>query len=178
MKSNGTANVLIVDDERPLVESYAAMLERRYEVETATGGDEALDTVGEQTDVVLLDRRMPEYQGEELLAQIRERGLDCQVVFCSAVVPDIELLSVEPDGYLHKPVGTDELIDAVERQLEQAEQPDSVREYLRLERLKSTLEDAQARSRLQSTAAYQELLDRVERKKKALDGTHHTAPAA
>ncbi|MXR52734.1 response regulator [Halovenus sp. WSH3] len=178
MTGEESASVLIVDDERPLLESYAAMLERSYEVQTAATGAEALEAVDEQTDVVLLDRRMQEYEGEELLARIRDRGLDCQVVFCSAVVPDVEILSVEPDGYLHKPVGTDELIETVERQLEQADEPESVREYLRLEGLKSTLEEAQPLSRLQSTAAYQDLLDRVERKKQCLDNSHHSAPAA
>lgn len=169
MTSDGIANVLIVDDERPLLESYAAILETRYEVSTAASGDDALDTVNEQTDVVLLDRRLPEYTGTELLTAIRHRDLDCQVVFCSAVVPDLEILEIQPDGYLHKPVGMDKLLSAIESQLQDAEQPEPVQEYIQLERLKSVLEDAQTKSHLSSSAAYADLLDRLERKEQTID---------
>lgn len=177
MTSDRTANILIVDDERPLLESYAAMLGTRYEVATAATGEDALKTVDEETDVVLLDRRMPEYSGEELLAAIRERELGCRVLFCSAVVPDLDILEHEPDGYLHKPVGTDELLGAIEARLEESEQPEPVREYLRLERLKATLEEAQPRSHLDGSERYQKLLDRLERKEQAVDSSQHTASA-
>lgn len=169
METNRSATILIVDDEQPLVESYAAMLEREYKVETATTGEQALRTVSEEIDVVLLDRRMPEYTGAEVLAAIRDRDLGCQVVFCSAVVPDVEILTVEPDDYLHKPVSTDDLGEAIETQLDLAAQPESVREILRLDRLKSTLESAQSRSHLQSATAYQQLLDRLEQKREGVD---------
>jgi DNA-binding response OmpR family regulator len=177
MSSDRTANILIVDDERPLLESYAAMLETRYDVSTAETGASALETVNEETDVVVLDRRLAEYTGTELLTAIRERNLGCQVLFCSAVVPTVDILSAEPDGYLHKPVGMDELTDAIETQLRAAEQPPAVQEYLRLERLKSALEDAQSRSHLTSTPAYQNLLERLDQKKERLDNSQHTAPA-
>ena len=176
MSSDGTANILIVDDERPLLESYAAMLGTRYEVGTAATGEEALGAVDEETDVVLLDRRLPEYAGRDVLVGIRERGLDCQVLFCSAVVPDVDILSVELDGYLHKPVGMDELIDAIETQLDEREHPEPVREYLRLERLKAALDDAQPRSQLSDSERYQQLLDQLEQSEQAIDSSQHTAP--
>lgn len=177
MSPDGTANILIVDDERPLLESYAAMLGTRYDVATAATGEDALDAVDEQTDVILLDRRLPEYAGRDVLAGIRERELDCQVLFCSAVVPDTDILSVELDGYLHKPVGTDELIDAIETQLDVRERSESVQEYLRLERLRATLDDAQPQSHLRESERYQQLLDRLERKEQAIDSSQHTASA-
>lgn len=177
MTPDGTANILIVDDERPLLESYAAMLGTRYDVATAATGEDALETVDENTDVVLLDRRLPEYTGREVLTEIHEREIDTQVLFCSAVVPDTDILSIELDGYLHKPVGTDELIDAIETQLDEREHPEPVREYLRLERVKAVLDDAQTRSQLNSSEQYQRLLDRLERKEQTLDDSQHTASA-
>lgn len=178
MSADGTANILIVDDERPLLESYAAMLETRYEVATAVTGEGAIEMVTESTDVVLLDRRLPEYAGEEVLRAIRERGFDCRVLFCSAVVPDVDILSVEPDGYLHKPVGTDELIEAIETQLEEASQPAPVQEYLRLKRLKSTLSETQPQSHLAESDQYQELLDRLKRTQQSIDNSQHGPPVA
>jgi len=177
MNSSETANILIVDDERLLLDSYAAMLENNYEVRTAASGGEALTTINERTDVVLLDYRMPESDGTEVLTAIRERGLDCRVVFCSAVVPDVEILSAEPDGYLHKPVRRDELIGAIKTQLEEAERSEQVQEYLRLERLRATLEEAQPQPRLDASPAYQDLLDRLERKKSSDSRSQHTASA-
>jgi DNA-binding response OmpR family regulator len=177
MNSERTANVVIVDDERQLLESYAALLETRYDVSTAETGAAALEAVDEETDVVVLDRRLPEYTGTELLTAIRERNLDCQVLFCSALIPTVDMLSADPDGYLHKPVGMDELTDAIETQLREAEQPPAVREYLRLERLKTILEDAQSRSQLTSTSEYQEFLNQLERRREHLDSSQHTALA-
>lgn len=155
-----TEKILIVDDEKPLLESYAAILEARYEVETANSGDEALSTVDQKTDVVVLDRRLPEYSGAEILSGIRERDLDCQVLFCSAVIPDVDIVSIEPDDYLHKPIGVEELFEAVQAQLDRASHDEEVQRYLRLDALKTTLEAAQPRSRLEATDAYQDLTAR------------------
>lgn len=153
-----------MEDEPQIRELYAAMLETRYEVETAANGDEALAAVSEGTDVVVLDRRLPEYSGEEILSTIRDRGLDCQIVFCSAVVPDTDIVPIQPDGYLQKPIGNDELLAAVERQLQRAEYPPEVQEYLRLETLQTTLQESRPTSELNSDSRYQELLERMERK--------------
>jgi DNA-binding response OmpR family regulator len=178
MTSARDASVLIVDDEQSLLDSYAAMLGRHYEVDTAATGDDALQTVDEETDVVLLDRRLPEWTGSEILGAIRERGLDCQVLFCSAVVPDVDILSVEPDGYLHKPVGIDELTETIENHLEMAEKPEAVREYERLDRLRELLEVAQSRARLSAADQYQQLLDRLEQRARTVGQRRDNVPAA
>lgn len=177
MTEDRTATVLIVDDEELLLDSYAAMLETRYEVQTAQSGEAALATVDEATDVVLLDRRMPDRSGEVILQEIRERGLECQVLFCSAVDPGVDLIPLEPDGYLHKPVGTDELFAEIETQLQIAGRAPSVQEYLRLERIQSILETNRSRSRLESEEAYQKLLEQVEQRKRAVDSSKHSIPA-
>lgn len=164
MTTDQTVEILIVEDEPQLRELYGAMLDPRYEVGTAADGDQALAAVSERTDVVLLDRRLPEYSGEEILTAIRDRGLDCQIVFCSAVVPDVDIVPIEPDGYLHKPITSDDLADAVERQLQRAGYPPEVKEYLRLETLRTTLEAARSPSELEGDSRYQKLLDRIDRK--------------
>lgn len=172
------AAVLIVDDEQPLLDSYAAMLGMHYDVDTAASGDEALQAVDHETDVALLDRRLPEWTGTEILAEIRERGSDCQVLFCSAVVPDVHILSVEPDGYLHKPVGIDELTDAIETQLEMAEKPEAVRKYERLDQLKEILQETQSRARLSTADEYQQLLDTLEQRGQTVGQRRDNAPTA
>ncbi|WP_436903251.1 response regulator [Halovenus halobia] len=172
------ATVLIVDDEQPLLDSYAAMLGMHYDVDTAASGDAALEAVDHETDVVLLDRRLPEWEGTEILTTIRERGLDCQVLFCSAVVPDVDILSVEPDDYLHKPVGIDELTNAIEAQLEMADKAEAVREYERLERLKEILQETQSQARLSAADGYQQLLDQLEQRARTVGQRRDNAPTA
>lgn len=169
MAAETTAKILIVEDEQALLDSYAAILETRYEVDTAASGEAALATIDEETDVVLLDRRLPDYSGAEILSTIRERGFECSVFFCSAVVPDAELVALEPAGYLHKPVGADALFDAIGTQLDAASHPPEIREYLRLKRLRETLESARPLSELRSDPRYDELLERIEELEQTAD---------
>jgi len=177
MEADRTTNVLVVDDEAALLESYAAMLSARYEVATATSGTAALETLDEETDVVLLDRRMPEQSGAEILSEIRSRQ-ECQVVFCSAVVPGTEIIPLDLDDYLQKPVGPDELVDVIETQAELATESEGVREYAALEAKRTALETAEMGTTLEDDEQYQQLLDRIERKEKRLDtATIDVSPA-
>ena len=81
----GQGVVLIVDDEEDTREVGAAMLERLgFEVAEASGGHEALEryrTGGVRC--VLLDLTMPEMDGVEVLARLREVDPEVRVVFCS-----------------------------------------------------------------------------------------------
>lgn len=177
MEADRTTNVLVVDDEAALLESYAAMLSTRYEVATAASGAAALETLDEETDVVLLDRRMPERSGAEILSEIRSRQ-ECQVVFCSAVVPGTDIVPLDVDGYLQKPVGPDELFEAIETQAELATESEAVREYAALEAKRKALETAKMATTLEDDEQYQQLLDRIERKERNVDtATIDVSPA-
>lgn len=114
-RENNTT-VLIVDDDKDVADVYQLQLQNKYEVKAAYGGEEALETIDETVDVVLLDRRMPELTGDEVLQEIRERGFDCRVVIVSAVDKD-EGVSVPADDYYEKPMDGDTLYEAVEPQL-------------------------------------------------------------
>jgi DNA-binding NtrC family response regulator len=175
MTDDQSTKVLIVDDETALLESYAAILETRYTVETAENGPDALAAVDAETDVVVLDRRLPEYSGGEVLSEIREQGHDPRVLFCSAVVPEPEIVPMDPDGYLHKPIGVDELFEAIERQLELADLPAEVREYHTLEQLRETLESAGVGTGVRTDKRYQRLLERIEAAERAIDGAGENA---
>lgn len=112
----GGTTVLIVDDEKDVADVYQLHLQKEYEAQAAYGGAEALEMIDETVDVVLLDRRMPDFTGDEVFREIRERGLDCRVVMVSAVHSDAEL-SVPADDYVEKPVAGDSLSEIVESQL-------------------------------------------------------------
>ncbi len=109
--------VLVVDDDEPLTDTYAAWLSDRYDVLVANSGAEALEQLDETVDVVLLDRRMPDMAGDDVLEEIHERGLDCRVSMLTAVKPDSDIVEMPFEDYLVKPVGREEVLGSVERLL-------------------------------------------------------------
>jgi len=67
-------SLLIVDDETSLLESLSGLLRRRFEVRTATSGEQALAllSAGLEPHVILSDQRMPGLSGDAFLARARE----------------------------------------------------------------------------------------------------------
>ncbi|MDZ7731573.1 MAG: response regulator [Natrialbaceae archaeon] len=120
--------ILVVDDEPDVAESYALRLQGDYDVKTATGGEEALSMIDEDIDVVLLDRRMPEMSGDEVLSRIRYRNLDPSVAMLTAVEPDLDVAIMPFDDYLIKPVEREQLLSAIDRMLEAQRKEDLERE--------------------------------------------------
>ena len=110
--------VLIVDDEAEVAETYALRLEGSYETRIAHGGEEALEVMDDDVDAVLLDRRMPDTHGDDVLAQLRERGYDCPVIMATAVDPDLNILEMDFDDYLCKPIFGETLRDTLAKHLD------------------------------------------------------------
>ncbi|PYQ58226.1 MAG: Fis family transcriptional regulator [Acidobacteria bacterium] len=83
--SSYRAAVLVVDDEAAIRDSLHMILEYEgYRVEEAASGSQALTKVGERApDAIVLDIKMPEMDGLELLKALRERGYDMPVLMIS-----------------------------------------------------------------------------------------------
>lgn len=78
MPEEQTKQVLIVDDDRFLLNMYSLKFKKSgFAVETATGGEEALQKLrnGLSPTVLLLDVVMPVMDGMELLENIRKEKL-------------------------------------------------------------------------------------------------------
>lgn len=110
--------VLIVDDEENVAEMHAYRVERKYKALVATGGNEALDAISTNTDIVILDRRMPKLSGDEVLDKIRDQGYNCQVVMVTAINAGEKINELDFDDYITKPIGDDTLLRAIEEQLD------------------------------------------------------------
>ncbi|UTF53982.1 response regulator transcription factor [Natronosalvus rutilus] len=169
--SNG-GTVLIVDDEPAITSAYARWLEGTYEVRTANSGPDALENLDEGVDVVLLDRRMPDVSGDELLATIRERGLDCRVAIVSAVEPDFDIIDMGFDMYLEKPVSEpSELRETVSKLLDRSTYDEQMQQFLSLASKKASLEAKKNEEDLSSNEEYQELADQVDSLRTDLSAT-------
>ena len=111
--------VLVVDDEKEVADAYALRLRDVCDVETAYNGPEALETVDTETiDIVLLDRRMPEMSGDEVLRRLRDRSFVGRVVMLTAVDPGFDVLDLPFDDYLRKPVEREGLVAAIDHHRE------------------------------------------------------------
>lgn len=113
----GQPVVLVVEDDRELLELNARRLQGEYEVLTAADGEAALETMTDAVDIVVLDRRMPGLSGDELLAAIRRKGYDCHVTMLTGVDPDYDIIDMGFDDYIIKPVTPSDLRDVIERLL-------------------------------------------------------------
>lgn len=159
-------HILVVEDERALADLFTEWLTDAYCVDIAYDGEQALELLDESVEVVLLDRRLPDRSGDAVLAEIRERGIDCRVVMVSAVTPDFDVLDMGFDSYLTKPVSEDDLNEVVEQMLARTRYEDQLQEYFALVSKRVTL---QATADVGSERPYQDLEVRIADLKRHLD---------
>ncbi|KAB1188584.1 MULTISPECIES: bacterio-opsin activator domain-containing protein [Haloferax] len=154
--------VLVVDDDEDLADTCRYWLDgERFAVETAYGGEEALDRLDDSVDVVLLDRRMPTVSGDDVLDEIRARDIDCRVAMMTAVEPDTDIVDMPFDAYLVKPVTETEVKETVEELLFRSSFESEVREYFALESTEAVLESREV-DELREPDALDELRSRLD----------------
>ncbi|MWV64412.1 response regulator [Halorubrum sp. JWXQ-INN 858] len=153
--------VLVVEDEPDLADLYAAWLGDQYRVRTAYGGHEALEQLDDEIDAILLDRRMPGLSGDEVLVEVRDRGMDCRVAMVTAVEPDFDILEMGFDDYLVKPVTKEALRGTVEGLLRRGQYDTGVQELFALTSKKAILETEKSASELSDNDEYRELSERI-----------------
>lgn len=113
--------ILIVDDEEVIRILYAEELEEEgYEVVTAESGHGLIEIIGrEKPDLVILDIKMAEHDGLDLLQDIRKDFYNIPVVLCSAYSSfKGDLKSIAADYYVVKSADLSELKQKVKMALE------------------------------------------------------------
>jgi DNA-binding NtrC family response regulator len=114
--------VLIVDDDAGLRESFRLILEDGYELVEAADGRQALEIVrNREIDLVLLDIRLPEMDGIEVLERIKAMDEQVEVILVTAVKTvrtAVAAMKLGAFDYLTKPFEEDDLLAVVRRALE------------------------------------------------------------
>lgn len=103
--------ILIVDDERGIVDTMKAYFAPQYEVLTAYSGEEAIQKAEMQPDLILLDINMPRMDGLTVCQTIREH-VACPILFLTARIESTDKINgfqAGADDYIVKPVDLDEL---------------------------------------------------------------------
>jgi DNA-binding response OmpR family regulator len=163
------ATVLVVDDEREIADLYARWLEDEYAVEVAYTGQDALDSLDESIDVVLLDRRIPDLHGDEVLERIRERDLDCWVAMVTAVEPEFDILDMGFDDYLVKPVTGDALRNTVAMLVSRGAYDAALRDHFAAASKWAVLSAQHAPEELADSPEFQELEATIDDQRAQLD---------
>ncbi len=113
------ANVLLVDDEVPFVETFAERLElRNLDISKAFNGEAALKALeaNKNVEVVILDVRMPGMDGIETLTEIKKKFPLVEVIMLTGhadVESAIDGMKQGAFDYLMKPFDMDQLIAKV-----------------------------------------------------------------
>ena len=120
----GQRTVLIIEDESDAAELFAEMMRvSGFRVLKTTRGEPAISMMrADKPDVVLLDIMMPEITGLDILRRMRNdmdlKKIPVIVVSAKSLPADIkEGMEAGASIYLTKPVGFQELKEAVERTL-------------------------------------------------------------
>ncbi|MFA5903568.1 MAG: sigma-54 dependent transcriptional regulator [Desulfobacula sp.] len=114
------ANILIVDDEHSILETLQMFLEEKgFSVLTAdTGGKALLIFEKEQPQIVILDIRLPDMNGLDVLKSMMEKKFPSKIIMITAF-QDMETTIVAMKrgafDYIHKPLDIDQVEQAVNR---------------------------------------------------------------
>ena len=116
------SKLLIVDDESDIREFASSFFKKRgINVLTASGGHQALGIISkENPDLVLLDVRMEEMTGIEVLRELRKISNNVKVVMVTGVEEEETIKEAKSLGvinYIHKPLILEELEKVVLAQL-------------------------------------------------------------
>ena len=119
--TNALGRVLVVDDELGPRESLRMLLKPSYAIQTAENGRTALDLLRRfQPDIVIMDIKMPEMDGLELLRHVKRADPSIEVVMITAYASLETVRHALTHGafeYLIKPFSRQDLEDVVHRAL-------------------------------------------------------------
>ena len=114
--------ILVVDDDESIRSTVKAILEEEgYQVDLASTGQEAIQKTKENKyNVALLDIRLPDIEGVELLGLLKEgipRIRKIMVTGYPSIQNSVAAVNKRADAYLIKPVDPDNLLAVVEEQI-------------------------------------------------------------
>jgi two-component system response regulator AtoC len=117
-----TATILVVDDESLLRWSLRERLTKEgYDVLEAGRASEAYDQLRGDVDLVLLDFKLPDGNGIDILRRVKEQSPDILVILMTAfstVENAVEAMKLGAYHYVNKPFNLDEVVLLVEKALE------------------------------------------------------------
>jgi len=121
--SASPGSIVVIDDEESICSGCRLSLsDLGHAVETFLKGKPGLETIQQGSyDLVLLDLKLPDMDGIDILEQIRREKPDTKIIMMtgySSVENAVRAMKLGAFDYLSKPFSADELILSVERAME------------------------------------------------------------
>ena len=151
MKMTEQSRILIIDDQESIRKSLKLALEKEgYLVETAENGQEAIRKSKEQFyNMALVDLRLPDMDGIELLTKMREtvpKMVKIIITGYPMLENAIEAVNRGADGYVVKPVNMSKLLETVEEHLKKQQEAKKYSELKVKEFIETRVEEYELRT--------------------------------
>jgi two-component sensor histidine kinase/ActR/RegA family two-component response regulator len=116
-------SILIIDDDESTCKSLSLIFRKKnYEIETAGTGEEAIEKARERFfNMALLDIKLPDMEGVELLAPLKEMHPDMVIIMVTAYASmetAVRALNEGASFYIIKPLNMDEVLSTIREVLE------------------------------------------------------------
>jgi len=118
MTIDAQTRVLFIEDEPELQRAYGRYFRSRCDMAFAGNGVEVAPRLeGFDSDVVVLDMRLPDTDGIEVMRRLRDLRPDIPIVITTAylsVEPTVAILGLRHQGYLLKPFSMEDLAHLID----------------------------------------------------------------
>jgi len=120
-----SSKILIVDDDANILAAYQRNLRKRFDIDTAPGGEQALELAGRQGPyaVLVADMQMPVMNGIELLIKAEAKCPDTVRIMLTGNADQKTARDAVNEGhifrFLSKPCATEDLVQALTAGLKQ-----------------------------------------------------------
>lgn len=119
---NAKKTVIVIDDDKSILRTLTRVLQKGgYEIDSAGTGKEAIEKLsGQSYDVALIDIKLPDMDGTDLLVMMQENlsnAVKILITGLSLVDSGAEIIEKGADACLLKPVKPEDLLSMIEEKL-------------------------------------------------------------
>jgi len=142
--SQNQPRILVVDDEAAIRHMLTVALEPSgFVISQTSSGTAALDVVRRnETDMLLLDLRLPDLSGQDVIRGVRSSGSVVPIIVLSSRADErgkVEAFDLGADDYLTKPFGVEELLARIRASLRYRLQPQTTPNVVEAGELRANL---------------------------------------
>ncbi|MCW4005802.1 MAG: response regulator [Candidatus Bathyarchaeota archaeon] len=124
---NKPARILVIDDDENIRKVVLAILkDNGYEVDTADSGSQAIaKTEKNSYDLMLVDIRLPDMEGTELLSKVHDTTPKIRKIMVTGyptLQNAVTAVNKGADAYVMKPFDVDKMLETIKEQLEKQRQ--------------------------------------------------------
>ncbi len=114
--------ILVIDDDKSILRTFTRILQKNgYEIDVAETGKEAIEKSKKaHYDLALIDIRLPDMDGTDLLVKIQQTMRDSIKIMITgfpSLETGVKALDEGADAYLVKPVKPEELLALIDEKL-------------------------------------------------------------